>query len=142
MPFFTLVIDKGAFKSDVESLLQGSPLSSDLARGFKIEGWKTFPRVLSLIKAIVASVEIIKGNIIQRHDPDGKLGAKVDSALILDVAVEILDDLVVLDGLVGNWVEKWDRAAMEGLIHGVLAVLATPGKKNWYSLAKTILGIR
>lgn len=142
MAIFTVNLDKAAFKKDVEGLLFGSPLSADLARGFKVEGWQTFPRVMQLIKAIVASVEIVKANAIHRHDPDGRLGAKVDNHLALDTAVEILDDLVVFDGAVGCLVEKWDRTALEGLIHAVLAVLATPGKKNWYTLAKSILGLR
>lgn len=129
-------IDKAAFKAKVFELLAGSPLSSELAHPIQFTGWSTIGKVMDLAKAIVASVEIVKHNIILEHDPTGQ--SKFSSFLAYETAVELLDELVVFTGTFGDFLDRWDKAVIGRIIQLALTGLAG---KNWTQSAKVILGI-
>ena len=62
-----------------------------------------------LVTNVCASVEVVKKNFVAEHDPDGVLGLKFDSKLAFDLALEILDESIKFEGLLGPAVEMLDR---------------------------------
>lgn len=137
--FITIEVNPQAFKAEVWDLLKGSPLSAELANGIKLENWYSFGLMLELAKAVVASVEIVKTNAVTKLDPTGEKRLRFDSALALETAIGLLDELVVFGGWGGGYLEKYDRAILLGLVNLVLTGLTG---KNWLGTAEAVLGIK
>ncbi len=137
----TVGLDRDEFKRECLILLQGSLVAPMLEHGISID-WAHFgimsKQLLSLALAVVASVEIVKTNIIKMHDPDGTQGIKFDTRLALDTAIELLDDAILFKGLLGGAIEKFDQQILKFIVDAVLF-----GKEGvtWLSAAKVALGI-
>ncbi len=139
-------VDKAAFKVEVQKMFEGTPLYSQIQGVAKLKWpdsvtppglFNTIGLIMQIVGSITASVEVVKQNIIKEQDPDGTKGVKLDKALALETAVDMLDSAITFDGFVGSLIEKFDKPILMLLI-SVYVQGKTP---NWTEEAKKLVGI-
>jgi hypothetical protein len=141
-----VTVDKNKFYADVNDLLNGTTVWAQVKQMGALKWpdalkppqiFTTFTQIAALLDAIISAVEIVKQNAVKMEDPDGSKGLKFDNTIALETAAKILDDTLVFDGFAGSLIEKVDGPLMNLLIS--IAVSAKPA--DWFTIAKTILGL-
>lgn len=140
-PLLTVHFDRDALKAEAQSLLRGSPLWAQIEGGITLNirhPEQVFGVLGELVTNVCASVEVVKKNFVTEHDPDGVLGLKFDSKLAFDLALEILDEAIKFEGLLGPAVELLDRPILKIAIE--CGIAAWRGK-DWLAAAKLLLAL-
>lgn len=140
-PILAVTLDKAALKAEAEALLKGSPLWAQIQGGITLNirhPEQVFGVLGELVTNVCASVEVVKKNFIAAHDPDGVLGLKFDGKLAFEIALEILDEAIKFEGLLGPAVEMLDRPILKIAIE--CGIAAWRGK-DWLATAKLLLAL-
>lgn len=139
MSFVT--VDTALLKKEAQELLIGSPLWVQIQGGLVLnlhEVGASAHSLGDLVQNVIASVEVVKANIVKEQDPDGSLGLKFDGHLAFDCAVDLLHDAVRFGGVFGPILNAIDEPILKFIVE--VGVAAWRGK-DWLAVAKTLLAL-
>ena len=133
------VFDKAAFEKDVRDLIAGSPLADLLSKGltFNPHDWSgDIAEIQQLAAAIVASVQIVKSNLIAAHPNENW------NHISIETAAKILQDSIVLPGFWGHVEAFLLGPILRGILEGALGTFKMLAEnKDWLALAKAVLSL-
>lgn len=141
---FVISIDKAAFYAEVKKYVDLSPVFKEYQDVRKLDWpealrppqlWTTVKEINELVAASCAAVEIAKQKIIETHTPDGVTNPKFDKTIALDVAVDLICEVIQFKGFVGSIVNKIWRP----LLNLLVSMYVTQQQSDWLVLAFQIL---
>ena len=130
--------DNAAFKADVLAVLKGSPMADLVTKGihFSHDFSGDLAEIQQLATAIVASVQIVKENLVAQHPGEDWPHIAIETA-----------DQILLDALtLPSWYGQLERFLLGPVLRGFLegsygTFKLLAANKDWIVLAKTVLAL-
>lgn len=134
------VFNLQAFEDDVMNELCGSPVAALIATNsikFDLHNWSgDIESIKKLAPAVVASIQIVKANLIAEHPGENW------NRIAIETAQKILKDAIVLTGFWGKVKSFILGPVIRGILEGSLATFKALAKGgDWLGLARAILAI-
>ena len=142
----TIEVDREAFLVKVREYVDISPAKKEIGDVLALSWpsslippalFQTVGRVMEAVEAVISAVEVVKAQFMEEvQTPEGSV-VKFSSAQACEAAVDVLDELIVLEGWIGRILDRIDKP----ILNLIVSILVNKKSRNWLDEAKRILGL-